>query len=261
VIPAAVLTHWRSRAPWSDDAQVEQDLVLARVLVELFADPEVAGLVAFRGGTALHMLLLPEPMRYSEDIDLVQRSAGPIRPLLAAIQRRLDPWLGRPAIDQRTDAWRMTYRFTAETGVTRKVKVEINTREHGSVDGWTAAPFTLSTAWFSGTAAVTTFSPAEILATKLRALYQRRKGRDLFDLEVALTHLDVDDAAVVRIFERYLQLHGHTVSRSAFESNLDAKLAHPLFLADTQPLLRRDLTYDPALAAERIKSRLLARLP
>jgi len=27
----------------------------------------------------------------------------------------------------------------------------------------------------------------ELLGTKLRALYQRRKGRDLFDLAVALT--------------------------------------------------------------------------
>ncbi|MGH2469017.1 MAG: nucleotidyl transferase AbiEii/AbiGii toxin family protein [Chloroflexota bacterium] len=36
--------------------------------------------------------------------------------------------------------------------------------------------------WFTGSADVPTFALEELLGTKLRALYQRRKGRDLFDL-------------------------------------------------------------------------------
>jgi len=39
---------------------------------------------------------------------------------------------------------------------------------------------------------VLTFEPAELVATKLRALYQRRMGRDLFDLWLALTHIGLD---------------------------------------------------------------------
>jgi hypothetical protein len=53
VIPQANITAWRAYAPWSDDAQVEQDLALSRAVVELFADRTMTGKVALRGGTAL----------------------------------------------------------------------------------------------------------------------------------------------------------------------------------------------------------------
>lgn len=75
VIPRAYITAWRSDAPWPDDAQVEQDLVIARALVELFGRPSLAAALAFRGGTALHKLHFESSGRYSEDIDLVQMEA------------------------------------------------------------------------------------------------------------------------------------------------------------------------------------------
>jgi len=76
VIPRAFITHWRSAVPWALDEQVEQDLVISRALVEIFSDPLLAEALAFRGGTALHKVILPAPLRYSEDIDLVRTSGG-----------------------------------------------------------------------------------------------------------------------------------------------------------------------------------------
>lgn len=78
MIPRAQITAWRSVAPWPDDAQVEQDLVLTRALIELFSRDFLRRRLAFRGGTALYKLFLDNPLRYSEDIDLVQRSPEPI---------------------------------------------------------------------------------------------------------------------------------------------------------------------------------------
>lgn len=40
MIPRDYVTAWRARAPWVQDAQVEQDLVLSRALVEIFSHPE-----------------------------------------------------------------------------------------------------------------------------------------------------------------------------------------------------------------------------
>jgi len=59
--------------------QVEQDLVICRALVEIFSDDWLASSLAFRGGTALHKLYLNPQPRYSEDIDLVQVRAKPIK--------------------------------------------------------------------------------------------------------------------------------------------------------------------------------------
>ncbi len=58
MIPQSSIDYWRSNAPWSSDVQVEQDLVLSRAVVEIFADHELRELVAMRGGTVLNRHLL-----------------------------------------------------------------------------------------------------------------------------------------------------------------------------------------------------------
>ena len=52
MIPFDYITEWRAEAPWIDDAQVEQDLVISRALVEIFSHPVLAEALALRGGTA-----------------------------------------------------------------------------------------------------------------------------------------------------------------------------------------------------------------
>lgn len=140
--------------------------------------------LAFRGGTALHKLFLPEPERYSEDIDLVQVEPGAIGPLLSAIHGRLDPWLGKPQWKHGAGRATLYYRFMTEIEpvTPMRLKVEINTREHFTVLGLVRRPFIVDNGWFRGSAEITTYELDELLATKLRALYQRKKGRDLFDL-------------------------------------------------------------------------------
>ena len=72
MIPRDYITEWRSVAPWVEDSQVEQDLVISRALVEIFSHPLLKESLAFRGGTALYKLHIRPPARYSEDIDFVQ---------------------------------------------------------------------------------------------------------------------------------------------------------------------------------------------
>ena len=72
MIPRRYIEEWRQDAPWPDNAQVEQDLVIERALIELFSDDLLRENLAFRGGTALHKIYLNPQVRYSEDIDLVQ---------------------------------------------------------------------------------------------------------------------------------------------------------------------------------------------
>ena len=109
MIPRDYITSWRIHAPWATDAQVEQDLVVSRALVELFGVPDLAGALAFRGGT----------------------------------------------VDSR---------------------------------------------WFGGSAEVGTYTLDELLGTRLRALHQRKKGRDLFDLWHALETGRVDVPSVIASF-------------------------------------------------------------
>ena len=63
-----------------------------------------------------------------------------------------------------------------------RLKIEINSREHFAELGLVQVPFPVESRWFTGEANVTTFDVNELLSTKLRALHQRKKRRDLFDL-------------------------------------------------------------------------------
>ena len=220
--------------------------MLSRALVEMFRRPNLAGGAALQGGTALHKLYFDPPARYSEDLDLVQREAGPIGPLIDEIRLALDPWLGEPKWKVGQGRFTLTYRFetTFEPVVRMRAKVEINTREHFAADGFRDISFDVSSPWFADSAGVLTYSLPELLGTKLRALYQRKKGRDLFDLWTAAKRADVSPDRVVRCFERSMREGGHSVSRAQFERNLAEKREDESFRTDIGPLLRPETPWD-----------------
>jgi nucleotidyltransferase AbiEii toxin of type IV toxin-antitoxin system len=263
VIAAAFITHWRTVVPWGADHQVEHDLILARVLVEIFSDPDLGRSLAFRGGTAIHKLLLPTPLRYSDDLDLVQITPGPIGELMKALRQRLDPLLGASQFARGRIGHAAVYRFDSEIPPTQplRLKIEINTREHQSVLGFQPRRLTVESPWFSGAADVLTYHPDELYATKLRALYQREKGRDLFDLAIGLEHGLLDPDAVIRCCLEYLKAGKTPINRRQFADNLKAKIRRPAFRGDIVPLLGPGTAYDPDAAYTLVTRAFIDRWP
>lgn len=262
MIPRDYVTEWRAQAPWVEDFQVEQDLVISRALVAIFSHPLLSRSLAFRGGTALYKLHLTPPARYSEDIDLVQVSPEPAGPLMSAVRDVFDPWLGKPQWKQSEGRVTFVYRFNSEgePPLRLRLKVEINSREHFSVYGLTAAPFSVASRWFSGEASIATYALDELLGTKMRALYQRKKSRDLFDLAVALGSGAADPERIVAAFSRYMEHGGYRVSRAEFEENIATKLRDPRFNGDLGPLLAAGFSWDTVSAVAHVRSHLIERL-
>ncbi len=188
MISAAYITEWRNVAPWQQSEMVEQDLLLSRVLIELYNHPKLAESLAFRGGTALHKLFLQPAARYSEDIDLVQVRPEPIGNTINAIRELLDPLLGTPQRKLGSNLVTLKYKFNPEDlpNVSKKLKIEINSREHSSLLGFQKKYFSVNSRWFSGETSILTYSLDELLGSKMCALYGRKKGRDLFDLHIGL---------------------------------------------------------------------------
>ena len=269
MIPAQNIVARGNVVPWADQRQVEQDLVIGRALVEIFSDDVLRDAVRVRGGTALNKLHFPKPVRYSEDIDLVRTSRGPIGSVLDRLRVVPEPWLGRARFDRSPVAPKFRFRVDAEdgSGAPIRLKIEINTREIQAFDGPASLQFKIDNPWFSGEAAISTFSREEMLATKLRALLQRDRGRDLYDLAHALEVFEtLDIARVVGMFGRYLDLSGQTISRAQAQERMFAKLANPRFLLDLRPLLpvaqAEALTEDAtADSFRRVFTMLIDRLP
>ena len=239
MIPMMNIIAWSAKAPWPEMRQVEQDLVISRALVDLFADPTLRTELRFRGGTALNKLLFARPLRYSEDIDLVRTTAGPIGPILNGIRSVLEPWLGPASLDQSAVAPKLRFRAPAEDGSGEiRLKIEINTREIEAFDLPQAIGFAVENPWFTGSADIAGFSREELLATKLRALLQRDKGRDLLDLAHALTVFpDLDTERIATILGLYLRRAEISISRAEAEKRMFAKLVSPRFVTDIRPLL------------------------
>ena len=263
MIPLAYIQAWRAHAPWPDLRQVEQDLIICRALCDLFSAPTLEGKLAFRGGTAMHKLLFKQPLRYSEDIDLVQTRAEPIGTTVDAIRDALS-WLGKCQREQAGHSMHLIFRFNPETDeqAVLKLKVEINTREHDSLYGVKAYPFAMENGWYSGKADIHSFEPEELFGTKLRALLQRRKNRDLFDLHHGLEQLALDSQKLIACFEHYLALEGNSISRAMAEQRMLQKLTRSL-TEDIAPLLPAGIAFTDAHAIEafnRVWTQLIGRM-
>lgn len=263
MIDVTSIRSWNESFPWKDKAMVEQDLIISRALVAIFSDEFLSSQLAFRGGTALHKLYLNPQPRYSEDIDLVQINAGPIKPIMYRLGEVLS-FLPNRVTKQKRYNNTMLFRMESEIPpvVPIRLKIEINCFEHFNELGFVKIPFKVENSWFSGECKITTYKLNELLGTKLRALYQRRKGRDLFDLYVALAHPDINIEEILRCYHRYISFSvSQPPTRKQFILNMEEKLQDPEFLGDTALLLRDSSdNYIVASAYQHIYQLLLSKL-
>jgi len=262
MIPRADIISWRYEAPWISDAQVEQDLLICRVLVEIYQNEALFKHLAFRGGTALHKLYLKPPRRYSEDIDLVQVKKGSIGHIIDSLHFVIDPLLGEPQRKQRAESFTLIYKTESEVPPISqlKLKVEINTREHFSILGLRKFPFEVNSRWFKGSCQILTFALEELLGTKVRALYQRRKGRDLFDLWLGLISKKANPDVIVDVFKQYMKNESLSFNRQDYLENLEKKMQHPGFLSDLEPLAAPNINYDVRKAYSLVVKNIISKI-
>ena len=96
------------------------------------------------------------------------------------------------------------------------------------------------------------------MATKIRALYQRKKGRDLFDLWLALTELSITGDEILEVFDPY---RPDKLTAGLAEQNLRAKIADDEFRSDLDAYLTEPPeAYDVEDAAELVITNVLRKL-
>ena len=273
-----VLAH-QSQVPWPQLHQVEQDLLLCQTMVAIFSDEFLKTQVAMRGGTVLHKIHLAPAARYSEDIDLVVTGKRPAEHIRAGLKRVLTGVLGK----HRVDVWetaalairntvrpsrvlRLTYGVpsVSELGRELTIVVEANVTERTPHRPLTELPFELFFRDAPLRAQVNSFELHEMLGTKLRALFQRSRGRDLFDLFWAMrdaSGIAVRPEVIIESFQHYMRAEGAIASRHEFLDRFDQRLADAAFRRDMESLLRAGLDYDPLTAGAFVRERLLRLLP
>ncbi len=273
-----IIAH-QSEVPWPNQRQVEQDLLLCRAMTALFNDAFLATQIAMRGGTLLHKVHLAPASRYSEDIDLVVIGNRPDEHISKAIKRVLLDVLGRPS----NSAWeavklavrnavkpsrvlRVTYQVPSIAdpgGMPLEIVVEANTTERTSYRPVARLPFSYPFRNQNASVTLNGFEIHEMLGTKMRALFQRKRGRDLFDLFWALTEsqFPVNPAEIIESFQYYMQQEGTVALRDEFVGILKSHLRDRGFLTDMNALLRTGIVYNPLAAGDYVINNLLNLLP
>jgi predicted nucleotidyltransferase component of viral defense system len=266
--------------PWPQLHQVEQDLLLCLAMRAIFDDQFLASQVAMRGGTVLHKVHLAPAARYSEDIDLVVVGERPEQHIKKAMMRVLRPIFGK----EQSSVWttvqlavrnavkpsrilRCIYRVPSVStpGRTLVIEVETNVSERTPKYELQRLPFSVALRGQEFTTTIVSYDINEMLGTKMRALFQRKKGRDLFDLYWALTAptaMPVLRQEMADAFAHYLRDENTKVPRTEFLAHLRLCLADRAgFCTDMAPLLRTGVNYNVAEAGALVAERLLALMP
>ena len=179
------LRVWADEQELSDLLFAESDYRLVTILEAIYRDNFLAERLLMKGGTAINKLYLGETSRLSVDLDFnyigpkeqVLKERKTIREGLRTLLEEQDKsyathW--QPAYGQTT----IKARFKPLAGQTQSLKIEISHIERfpilPSVQKQVKTP--------NGLANAVTYTLEELTSTKLRALMERFKGRDIYDL-------------------------------------------------------------------------------
>jgi predicted nucleotidyltransferase component of viral defense system len=196
------------RAEWSLDLGViEKDYVLGWLLAGIAHHPALADTWVFKGGTCLRKCYY-ETFRFSEDLDFTITGGGPEAPEdLTRIFAEVTEWIAEESgielvVDDRsfrrrrnrrghpTTEGRIAYRGPNPPSNLPKVKLDLTSDEilvHGPVRRPIGHPY--PDALPGG--GVLSYAIADLFAEKLRALAERCRPRDLYDVVHLHRHPDL----------------------------------------------------------------------
>lgn len=187
---------------------IEKDYVIGWVLWGIGTDPDLSSKWAFKGGTSLKKCYV-ETWRFSEDLDFTILPGGPIKPdeLNPIIKRILDRVHEASGIDfsvreikfKHAEAFNYTegsiyYRGPRNAPTPSRIKLDISGSEK------VVRPTVLRTIYHPYTdvlpesARVRCYAFEEVFAEKLRAMGDRGRPRDLYDIVLLFRRRDLQSA-------------------------------------------------------------------
>lgn len=105
--------------------------------------------------------------------------------------------------------------------------------------------------------------PVDWRLTGQMSLYQRKKGRDLFDLQVAFESRKIDVDKVLECYRRYIEfVVEKQPTYKQFVQNMELKMQDPEFLGDTDILLCEGTNpFKPQEAYQLVKEQFIDKMP
>ncbi len=259
-ITPRILRIWADENRIPDLTLAELDYRLTQALAAIYGDPWLRETLYLKGGTALNKLFFPTTNRLSIDLDF--NAVGPKSQVLQG-RERLIARIGELLTSQDASYQiRHSYTYAQSTlqvsfvpvggGSRQRLKLEISTTERVAILG--REERLLAAPDHNEPITISTYHLEEQASTKLRAVYSRQKGRDIFDLfHIGAFPLD---ERVVRKLTLYYFYHARMIfDYLTFQANLEEKLRRRGFSDDVRSLIRSGERFDWEMASRAVLER------
>jgi len=250
---------------WADVLKVkdlrlaELDLRLLEALKAIYSDSFLSERLYLKGGTALNKLYIKETSRLSVDLDFnaigeKERVLKERKAVRSKITERLKEQDSNYKIGSRSRYELTTIHAIYDSlfgGEKQRIKIEISNIERFAILGRAkkdiTIPFSNERFW------VSTYEPEELIATKLRALYSRLKGRDIYDLYFA-SDLELDEVILRKLVIYYFYRSKKIFTPGLLFKNIREKFESRKYVDDVSGFIRSDMEFPMRDAVMRVTS-------
>lgn len=246
---------------WSDEIGVsnhllaEQDLHIVSILKEISENENFNGKLYLKGGTAINKLHLEDLSRLSIDIDLnhigakqqVLKERSGLADTLGTLLKSRYPY----DISTKKTYEQTTIRagYSSLSASPQRLKIEISHVERSPI----MAPIKKTMKLPGGeTTSIETYTLEELLSTKIRALYDRLKGRDVYDIWAADRRSTLEKTALRKMFLYYFYRDRKEFKPKLFYSRLEEALSKHEIEDDVSGYLRPDINFKLETAARSV---------
>lgn len=254
-ITQRMLRNWADEVGISDLSLVEQDVRVSYALREIFDNEFLNPLLRLKGGTAINKLYLKDTSRLSVDLDFnhlgekhaVAKQRPEVRKEIVNTLSKNDP--NYHFTITRRDWYQTTIVASYKPlfgSRGERLKIEISHVERFPILGTKIRSFRLLDTGESCKAS--TYSADELVSTKLRALFTRARGRDIYDVYHA-ANIGLNKKLVRKMFLYYLFRVGKMYNPNLDYKKLSERLMQKRYIDDVTGYVRPEINFSLDKAA------------
>jgi len=233
------IENWASVLKIENLILAEHDYRILFLLKDIYSHPFLSNRLCLKGGTAINKLFLKETSRLSIDLDFniigekerVFKERKEIKGKLIEMLRRQK--MEKIKVKSRYDELTVSGRYKPIFGEKQKIKLEISYIERIPI----LDPVEKEMKIPLGKIRVKTYRIEELLATKIRALYDRLKGRDIYDLYFS-SFIDFDKILLKKLVLFYFYKSGKIFNPKIFFRNIEDKFLSEKFIDDVSIFIK-----------------------
>ena len=247
---------------WADEQSLpdllfaELDYRLVKTLQALYSDDFLSKRLCMKGGTAINKLYLAETSRLSVDLDFnhlgskeeVLKEKHVVRELIMELLNKQDNSYD-VHYERAYGLTRIKARYKTVGGPVQNFKIEISHVERFPI----ISPVKKKIKTPDGLADIVTYTLEELTATKLRALLERFKGRDIYDL-FFISQLKPDPKIIRKMFLYYFYRSRKVFNPKVHYENIIKRYESVNYTDDVTDFIKPTVTFDLKIAAKKVIS-------